>query len=196
MGANSLSEDLSDTLNQLAELQEMHTQAQAYHAAQERTSYLRTRFKQLALELQLFALLADLTGQVHRFAQDEGPAYTNLPDHSEVAELHRLTLSDIKRLRPGAMEHLGRALINNDLELLAIAEYVAASVSLLQERRANAVANMLRALEQAGAKEGDTVSRDSPLVLALRFMATHRELGQEQLQELQALTGLAVTPAP
>lgn len=177
-----ITQDLAVALTHVAEMQELHKQAQAFDAAQQRTFYLHSRFAQLECALLALRLVADLAAR--------------LPCGSEVAQLRRATLSEIRRTRPQSIERLGKSLVNNDLELLRLAEYVAASVALLHERMASAVTIVTSMIDNADPILGKASADFSALMEAADYLAKHKALGPEQYEELLSLTRKDSPPVP
>jgi hypothetical protein len=177
-----ITQDLAVALAHVAETQELHKQAQAFDAAQQRTFYMHSRFVELECTLLALRLVASLAAR--------------LPGGSEVTQLRRATLSDIRRTRPQSIERLGKSLVNNDLELLRLAEYVAASIALLHERIASAAAIVRSTIDKADLTQGSASDEFSAFMEAADYLAKHKPLGPEQYEELLSLTRKDSPPVP
>ena len=167
MHAKLLTDQLTATLAQIEALQERHQQAIAYHAAEARTRFLTERFSALLQELEALRLIAECSSS---------PATAQ--------SILRDTRHTLRSLEPRSLEHLGRALVDNSLELLEIAGFVAAATALV----AGHIVQLARqALDFVSKEEESPLQSDSPLCQALAAAADPSPLSPTAFQRLRVL---------
>ncbi len=182
MLTDPLTDVLTETLARLNQMQEAHAHAQAYEAAQQRTSHLHVRTQQLENELTGMRVLTE--------------SLAGLSCAPSVLQLQRATLSDLKKSRPRSMGQLGRHLVDNDLGLLEIAEYLGWCIALAQERRAQAAEIVLAYLGSAGTHGSENADAEAKCSAIATFLRDHRQLKLEQMDELRALTARRLPSVP
>lgn len=131
MQPEPLSEQISATLQGVAQLEERDRAGRTHAEVRARLTYVHQILGSLEAEL----------GALRRAADDD-------PTHERA---WRDTAAELRARAPAALRAPAAALIAGDLDLLRLVEYTSASIALLQERRA-----ALRGRAQPGPERDDS----------------------------------------